>query len=68
MAEAIKIAVRVRPFNPKETAANQQLCIEMVSIFGPNFPSSEILLRLRIKIVTELICPVKIDGRQSHGQ
>ena len=33
MAEAIKIAVRVRPFNPKETAANQQLCIEMVSLF-----------------------------------
>lgn len=29
MAEAIKIAVRVRPFNAKETAANQQLCIEM---------------------------------------
>jgi len=32
MAEAIKIAVRVRPFNAKETAEKQQLCIEMVSI------------------------------------
>ena len=31
MAEAIKIAVRVRPFNEKELAANQKLCIEMVS-------------------------------------
>ena len=29
MAEAIKIAVRVRPFNDKETAAHQKLCIEM---------------------------------------
>jgi len=28
-AEAIKIAVRVRPFNDKEKEANQQLCIEM---------------------------------------
>ena len=33
MAEAIKIAVRVRPFNPKELATNQQLCVEMVSLF-----------------------------------
>jgi len=32
MAEVgIKIAVRVRPFNPKETAEQQQLCIDMVS-------------------------------------
>ena len=31
MAEAIKIAVRVRPFNEKELAGNQQICIEMVS-------------------------------------
>ena len=31
MAEAVKIAVRVRPFNDKEKAANQKLCIEMVS-------------------------------------
>ena len=30
-AEAIKIAVRVRPFDDKEIAARQQLCIEMVS-------------------------------------
>jgi len=29
MAEAIKIAVRVRPFNDKEKAEHQQLCIEM---------------------------------------
>jgi len=33
MAESIKIAIRVRPFNDKETAAGQQNCIEMVSQF-----------------------------------
>ena len=31
MAEAIKIAIRVRPFNPKELEQNQKLCVEMVS-------------------------------------
>ena len=30
-AEAIKIAVRVRPFDDKEIAARQQICVEMVS-------------------------------------
>ena len=33
MAESIKIAIRVRPFNDKENAAGQQNCIEMVSTY-----------------------------------
>ena len=32
LAEAIKIAVRVRPFDEKETKARQRICIEMVSL------------------------------------
>lgn len=32
MAEAVKIAIRVRPFNDKEKEQNQKLCIEMVSL------------------------------------
>jgi hypothetical protein len=31
MAEGIKIAIRVRPFNDKEKSENQKICIEMVS-------------------------------------
>lgn len=34
MAEAIKIAVRVRPFNQKEKDTKQELCIEMVSLLS----------------------------------
>jgi len=29
--EAIKICIRVRPFNEKEIKENQKLCIDMVS-------------------------------------
>ena len=32
LSEAIKIAVRVRPFDDKEIAARQQICVEMVSM------------------------------------
>ena len=31
MAEAVKIAIRVRPFNAVETEQNQKLCVSMVS-------------------------------------
>ena len=53
MTEAIKIAVRVRPFNEKEIEQKQALCVEMVGLsfirsFNSALPNLSSLFFIRL--------------------